>query len=335
MDGSRDLTFAAAFQYGENMDDTLKLGISSCLLGNEVRYDGQHKYDRWLVETLGKYVSYVPVCPEVGIGLPIPREALRLVGDPESPRLLTSKTNIDHTDRMQSFSANVIADLRNQELCGFVFKSKSPSSGMERVKVYPSQGGAAQKKGVGIFARQFINAFPLLPREEEGRLHDPVLRENFIERIFIVHRWNQLMKKGLTPGALVDFHTRHKLLLMAHNPQLYREMGKLVAAIRQYDPSEFARIYLEKLMLATSYHATPAKHQNVMQHILGYFKQDLTTAEKAETLELISNYRSGLLPLVVPVTMLNHFVRKYNKDYLAGQHYLNPHPMELALRNHV
>ncbi|MFO8145416.1 MAG: DUF523 domain-containing protein, partial [Candidatus Syntrophosphaera sp.] len=156
------------------MDDVLKLGISSCLLGNEVRYDGQHKYDRWLVETLGKYVDYVPVCPEVGIGLPIPREALRLVGDPESPRLVTSKTNIDHTDRMRDFSAKVIADLQNQELCGFVFKSKSPSSGMERVKVYPPQGGAAQKKGVGIFARQFINAFPLLPREEEGRLHDPV-----------------------------------------------------------------------------------------------------------------------------------------------------------------
>ncbi|MDD4224177.1 MAG: DUF523 and DUF1722 domain-containing protein, partial [Candidatus Cloacimonetes bacterium] len=288
--------------------DELKLGISSCLLGYKVRYDGQHKYDHWLVETLGKYVTYVPVCPEVECGLPVPRDAMRLVGDVENPRLLTIKDKTDHTPRMLEWAARRLAELDSEELCGYVFKSKSPSSGMERVKVYPAKGGAGEKKGVGIFAREFMRAFPLLPVEEEGRLHDPVLRENFIERIFIMQRWIQLRRKAFSAGALVDFHTRHKLLLMAHNPALYREMGKLVAAVRQYPPDEFAEIYLARLMQATSYHATRAKHQNVLQHILGYFKAELTAAEKAELLELIASYRNRLLPLIVPVTLINHYV---------------------------
>ncbi len=317
------------------MESDLKLGISSCLLGNKVRYDGQHKYDNWLVETLGRYVTYVPVCPEVECGLPVPREAMRLVGDSENPKLLTIQTGIDHTPRMLEWSARRLKDLAERGLCGFVFKSKSPSSGMERVKVYPEKGGAAQKTGVGIFAREFMRAFPLLPVEEEGRLHDPVLRENFIERIFIMHRWRKLQQEGVSPGSLVDFHSKHKLLLMAHSPQHYREMGKLVANVKTFKLDEFESIYLGLLMQATSKAATHAKHQNVMQHILGYFKTDLTGEEKSEMLELIQNYRGRLIPLIVPLTMINHYVRKYGKPYLADQFYLNPHPMELALRNHV
>lgn len=317
------------------MEETLKLGISSCLLGHKVRYDGQHKYDSWLVETLGKYVSYVPVCPEVECGLPVPREAMRLVGEVENPRLQTVQTKLDHTPRMLEWAARRIEALASEELCGFVFKSKSPSSGMERVKVYPAKGGAGEKKGVGIFARQFMNAFPLLPVEEEGRLHDPVLRENFIERIFIMQRWLQLHRESWSAGALVDFHTRHKLLLMAHNPALYREMGKLVATVKQHPPQEFAGLYLARLMQATSHPATRAKHQNVLQHILGYFKAELSASEKSELLELIDAYRNRLLPLIVPVTLLNHYVRKYDKPYLAEQYYLQPHPQELSLRNHV
>lgn len=317
------------------MESDLKLGISSCLLGNKVRYDGQHKYDNWLVETLGRYVTYVPVCPEIECGLPVPREAMRLVGDSQNPKLLTIQTGIDHTPRMLEWSARRLKDLAGRDLCGFVFKSKSPSSGMERVKVYPEKGGAAQKTGVGIFAREFMRAFPLLPVEEEGRLHDPVLRENFIERIFIMHRWRNLQQDGVSPGSLVDFHTKHKLLLMAHSPQLYREMGKLVANVKTFKLDEFETMYLSLLMQATSKAATHAKHQNVMQHILGYFKKDLTALEKAELLELIQNYRDRLIPLIVPLTLINHYVRKYGKPYLADQFYLNPHPMELALRNHV
>jgi uncharacterized protein YbgA (DUF1722 family)/uncharacterized protein YbbK (DUF523 family) len=317
------------------MEDKLKLGISSCLLGHKVRYDGQHKYDHWLVEILGQHVSYVPVCPEVGCGLPVPREAMRLVGDPLSPRLLTVQTGIDHTPRMLDFCRRQIAELETEKLCGFVFKSKSPSSGMERVKVYPEKGGAGDKKGVGIFARELMRAMPLLPFEEEGRLHDPVLRENFIERIFVMHRWRQLLEGKPDRGAFVEFHTRHKLLVMAHSVVIYRELGKLVANIAKYSPGEFSEAYLQLLMQALARPATRSKHQNVLQHILGYFKNDLASPEKAEMLDLITGYRAGLLPLIVPVTMLNHYTRKYGQPYLASQYYLDPHPRELALRNHV
>ncbi|MFO7659524.1 MAG: DUF523 and DUF1722 domain-containing protein [Candidatus Cloacimonadaceae bacterium] len=316
------------------MENMIKLGISSCLLGNKVRYDGQHKYDSWLVDELGPYVEYVPVCPEVECGLPIPREAMRLVGDSENPQLLTIKTLKDITPQMLTWSEGKIQALQQENLCGFVFKAKSPSSGMERVKVYPIKGGAAAKTGIGIFAREFMKAFPLLPVEEEGRLHDPVLRENFIERIFIMQRWQNLMSNKPKAGDIVDFHTRHKLLLMAHSPAHYRSMGKLVANIKQYYVSDFLTEYLFQLMEATKKPATRAKHQNVMLHILGYFKQDLTAQEKAELIEIIDKYKAKHYPLIVPITLINHYVRKYDKPYLAQQFYLNPHPMELNLRNH-
>jgi len=341
-------------------DYKIVLGISSCLLGNNVRYDGGHKYDAWLVETLGPWVQWVPVCPEVECGLPVPREALRLVGDPEKPQLVHVKSGVDQTQRMLDWSTPRIEALRGKRLCGYVFKSKSPSSGMERVKVYPPQGGPARKIGVGIFAREFMKAFPLLPVEEEGRLHDPVLRENFIERIFIMKRWNDLLSGGSVseptnhsatakdapsdsqlarlsypkPGELVDFHTRHKLLIMAHSVSHYRSMGKLVADIKSYQADEFARLYLEQLSEAVRKPATLARHLNVLQHIMGYFKTDLSATEKAELLDIFAKYRARHYPLIVPVTLLNHYVNKYDKAYLKSQYYLNPHPVELNLRNH-
>ncbi len=316
------------------MEQRLMLGISSCLLGHKVRYDGGHKYDSWLVESLGNYVDYIPVCPEVGCGLPVPREAMRLVGDSINPRLLTQKTGIDHTQKMQDFCKRAITELKDKQLCGFVFKSKSPSSGMERVKVYPLSGGAASKTGVGIFARSFMEAFPLLPVEEEGRLHDPVLRENFIERIFIMHRWLNLLHNTPAISGLMDFHTRHKLLIMAHSPVHYRSMGALVARSSELPLSEVLSEYHQQLMTGTKKPATPARHQNVLLHIMGYFKKDLSAFEKAELVELIDQYKKGLVPLIVPVTLLNHYVRKYGKEYLAKQLYLKPHPVELKLRNH-
>ena len=315
-------------------NDKIILGISSCLLGNNVRYDGGRKYDAWLVETLGPWVEWVPVCPEVECGLPIPREALRLVGDPEAPRLVHVKSGIDQTQRMLEWSVPRIEGLRVKRLCGYVFKSKSPSSGMERVKVYPPQGGPARKIGVGIFAREFMEAFPLLPVEEEGRLHDPVLRENFIERVFVMKRWNDLIEIGANPGAVVDFHTRHKLLIMAHSVPHYRSMGKLVAAIKDHEPQSFAALYMRQLSQALQKAATPSRHLNVLQHIMGYFKSDLTAWEKAELLDIFARYKDRHYPLIVPVTILNHYVNKYAKAYLKGQYYLNPHPVELNLRNH-
>ena len=315
-------------------EDKIRLGISTCLLGKKVRYDGQHKYDPFLVEILGAYVEYYPVCPEVESGLPIPREAMRLVGDPANPKLLTTNTGIDHTDRLSSFSRKKVEDLKEEQLCGFIFKSKSPSSGMERVKVYSEKGGTAQKNGVGIFAREFMNTFPILPVEEDGRLNDPLLRENFIERIFIMHRWYQMQNKRAKLGDLVKFHTGHKLIMMAHSPDHYRLMGKLVASAAEHPFREVTDSYLTLLLEGTKKIATRRKQQNVLLHILGYFKKDLTADEKAELLEIIEQYRNEHLPLIVPITLLNHDVRKYDKPYLKEQFYLNPHPKELNLRNH-
>ncbi|MBN1356310.1 DUF523 and DUF1722 domain-containing protein [bacterium] len=314
------------------MKDTIRLGISTCLLGETVRYDGGHKLDHYLVDTLGRFVEYVPVCPEVECGLSIPREALRLVGNPEAPRLVTVKTKIDETDRMQTWARQRVRQLERENLCGFVFKSKSPSSGLMRVKVY-NEKGIAVKQGTGIFARAFTEHFPLLPVEEEGRLHDPVLRENFIERIFVFQRWREI--KSGTAGGLVDFHTRHKLLIMAHSPRHYRQLGKLTADLKQLPIAEIRSRYIGILAEALSRTATVRKHVNVLQHIMGYFKKELSMDEKREILELLDAYRNGYIPLIVPVTLMNHFVRKYDQPYLKSQVYLNPHPIELQLRNHA
>jgi uncharacterized protein YbgA (DUF1722 family)/uncharacterized protein YbbK (DUF523 family) len=315
--------------------DKILLGVSSCLLGKQVRFDGGHKHDAWVVDTLGTYAEYFDLCPEHQCGMPIPREAMNLKGTKDEYRMLTNKTLVDKTDQMLSWCAPRIEELRTKALCGYILKSKSPSCGMERVKIYPLHGGAAAKTGVGIFAKELLTAFPLLPVEEEGRLHDPVLRENFIERVFVMHSWNTLQKEGLTAGSLVRFHTRHKYLLMAHSPAHYRDMGKLVADIRKYPLDEFRDLYFEQLMSACIRHATPSKHQNVLLHMLGYFKKELDTFEKQELIRLIAQYKDGLIPLIVPITLLNHYVRKYNQEYLADQVYLHPHPVELKLRNHA
>ncbi len=316
------------------MDDTVKLGISTCLLGENVRYDGGHKLDRFLRDTLGSFVEYVPVCPEVECGLPVPREAMRLTGDPANPRLVTIRTRIDHTDRMQEWARGKLDELEDAGLCGFIFKSRSPSSGMERVKVYVGEGSPVMK-GVGIWARMFMERFPLLPVEEEGRLHDPGLREHFIERVFVFKRWRETCAQERKAGALVAFHTVHKLLIMAHSPKHYRELGRLVAEQKQHDPAELQDRYIELLSAAMDLRATVKKHVNVLQHIMGYFKKQLTPDEKREILEIIDDYTAGHIPLIVPVTLLNHFVRKYGEEYLAGQAYLHPHPVELKLRNHA
>jgi uncharacterized protein YbgA (DUF1722 family)/uncharacterized protein YbbK (DUF523 family) len=312
----------------------IRLGISACLLGQPVRFDGGHKLDRFITDTLGKFVELAPVCPEVECGLPVPREAMRLVGDPASPRLVTSRTGIDHTQRMLAWARRRVVELEAENLCGFIFKSDSPSSGMERVKVYNDQGMPA-KTGVGLFARAFMEHFPLLPVEEEGRLHDPKLRENFIEAIFTLQRWRDTLARGRTARNLVDFHSRHKLLLLSHSSRHLREMGKLVARQAELSPRELFEGYQTLLLTALRQKTTAKKNADVLYHLLGYFKKDLTGDEKQEVLEIIDHYRQGHFPLIVPVTLINHFVRKYRQPYLHSQHYLNPHPLELQLRNHA
>ncbi len=316
------------------MDGKIRLGISSCLLGEQVRYDGGHKLDRFLVGTLGPFVEWVPVCPEVEMGLPTPREALRLVGDADHPRLVTSRGGEDLTERMTSWAERRVGELSKEDLCGFVFKSRSPSSGMERVKLY-DRHGVPVKGGVGLFARVFMERFPLLPVEEDGRLHDPKLRETFIEAIFTLKRFRDLLETERTAGGLVAFHSRHKLLLMAHSTEVYRATGKLVAEAGSLEADDLFARYEALLLKGVRTPTTAKKNVNVLQHLVGYFKRQLSPDEKSETLEIIDRYHRGLVPLVVPVTLVNHFVRKYDQPYLREQVYLNPHPVELQLRNHV
>ena len=316
------------------MIEKLKLGISTCLLGKEVRYDGGHKLDRFLTDTLGQFVDFVPVCPEVECGMPVPREAMRLVGDRAAPRLMTIKTGRDLTARMQSWGQGKLKDLEGKELCGYIFKSKSPSSGMARVKVYNSNGMPSHN-GVGIWAAMFMKHFPLLPVEEEGRLHDPKLREMFVERIFVLKRWRELALAPKTLGGLVEFHTRHKMLILSHSQEIYREMGRLTATGKSTPIETLYERYLELLTRAMTLKTTIKKNLNVLMHLMGYFKKELSGDEKQEFLEVLDGYSAGYLPLIVPITLMNHYIRKYGQPYLAGQHYLNPHPVELQLRNHV
>ena len=316
------------------MKTTIRLGISKCLLGEKVRYDGGHKRDRFLTDTLGKYVEYVPVCPEVECGFGVPRESLRLVGDPNAPRVVTSLTQQDHTERMGAWARKRVGELEKEDLCGFIFKSNSPSSGMERVRVY-NEKGMPVKKGVGIFARKFMEHFPLIPVEEEGRLHDPRLRENFIERIFVFKSWREVIAQPKTRGRLVAFYTKHKLLIFSHSPKHYQMMGKLVAGAKGTPINEVFDTYQELLMEALRLRTTVKKTANVLQHMMGYFKKQLSADEKQELIDIIHHYRQEYVPLIVPITLMNHYVRKYDQPYLKEQYYLHPHPVELQLRNHV
>ena len=312
----------------------LRLGISRCLLGDEVRFDGGHKRDNFLTDVFGRYVEWVPVCPEVEAGLGTPREAMRLVGDPAQPRLMTIKSRRDHTQALEMMSATRIEELKELDLSGYVFKKDSPSCGVERVRIY-NDHGMPSRKGVGIFARVFIEQFPLIPVEEEGRLCDSSLRENFIERVFCFRRFQDLLQKGITRQAIVRFHTIHKYLLLSHSQPHYQVLGRLVGQAERHRPKELAHRYGVLFMKALAVKATVRKHVNVLQHMLGYFKDRLGAQEKAELLGVIDDYHQGLTPLIVPLTLIKHYVQFFDVGYVRDQVYLNPHPKELMLRNHV
>lgn len=316
------------------MNDVVKIGISTCLLGENVRYDGGHKLDYYLKNTLGKFVHWVPVCPEVECGLPVPREAMRLAGDPESPRLVSSRTEKDLTEKMMTWADTRLDELQNQDLSGFIFKSRSPSSGMRNVKVY-GKSSLTSSNGVGLFAKAFMDRFPLVPVEDDGRLYDPGLRENFIEKIFVFKRWQSFAAHNPLPGDLVNFHTDHKLLIMAHSTKHLTILGNLAAQAKDYSPHDIYEKYLKTLMEALNLLASVKKNVNVLHHIMGYFKKLISSDEKQELLEIIEKYHKGFIPLIVPIVLLLHYVKKYDVSYLKRQHYLNPHPLELMLRNHA
>ena len=312
----------------------IRVGISACLLGQEVRYDGGHKRDLFLTDEFGRFVEWVPVCPEVEAGFGTPREAMHLRRANDELRLVTVKTARDLTTSMQQFIRRRMSALDAEQLSGYVLKKNSPSCGLERVKVYDQNGGSLPPTGIGLFANALTARYPLLPVEEEGRLSDPRLRENFVERVFAYRRLQSLFGERWSVGALVQFHTAHKLILMAHSPDAYRGLGVLVAAPRQLSRAELRRRYSEEFMRALAAIATPRRHTNVLQHMAGYFKKLLDRESKAELQSTIDDYRRGLLPLIVPITLLRHHVRVHDVEYLKGQLYLQPHPKELMLRNH-
>ena len=312
----------------------IRVGISACLMGEQVRYDGGHKRNPYLVETLGAYVEWVPVCPEVEMGLGTPCDTLRLVRIGEEIRMVMPKTGADHTDGMRSFARRRVDELAGQDLRGYILKKGSPSCGMERVRVFDAYG-VPSKSSLGLFAAALLERSPNLPVEEEGRLADPRLRENFIERVFAYHRLRRLFAGKWGLADLVRFHTGHKLLLMAHAPKAYENLGRAVAGAKAVPHSKFSGDYESEFMRALRVIATPRRHTNVLQHMTGYFRKQLDDDSRGELLALIEDYRKGLVPLVAPLTLIRHYVRKFQISYLQGQVCLDPHPKELMLRNHV
>lgn len=307
---------------------TIKVGISACLLGDEVRFDGGHKRSAFCANELERHVEFVKLCPEVGIGMSVPRPTIRLEARGDGTRAVVPKTGEDVTERLIGFAECATPHL--QQISGYVLCAKSPSCGMERVKLYDPETGHARKEAVGIFAAQLQQRYPALPLEEDGRLNDPLLRENFVMRVFVYAGWKAL---GAEPSkaAVLAFHTSLKLLLLAHNQQEYRRIGRLLAE-QQAMTATFLRSYIESLMAALSKPATRANHTNVLQHIQGYYSDQLSHEERAELSEAILAYRNGVEPLLVPLTLLRHYQRLYPHEYLAGQRYLNPYPQDLKLR---
>ena len=313
----------------------IKIGVSSCLLGEKVRWNGDHKQNHYVSEVLAKYFEYIPICPEMEVGMGVPRETVALYGNLEKSRMISKKTQTDWTKPMARYIKGRINTLPHDNLCGYIFKSKSPSCGLGRVPVYEKFGSNKVRHGPGMFAQAFTSKFPFIPTEDEGRLNDPKIRENFIVKVFSFARLQTLFTKGFSLGKLVKFHTQHKFLLLAHSRKHYDNLGKLVASGKSLKPSELKDNYANIFMEALTLKSTPKKNTDVLLHMMGFLKKVLYKGEKEDILNTIEDYRKELLPLIVPVTLVRHQVKKHNIEYLLDQVYLNPHPKELMLRNHV
>ncbi|MBL4239098.1 YbgA family protein [Vibrio fluvialis] len=309
----------------------IRVGVSACILGEKVRFDAGHKRSQFVTEELAPYVEFVSVCPEVEMGLPVPRPTIRLISNEERIALVETKdASRDHTDTLMAFSEAKVAQLQQFNLRGYIVCAKSPTCGMEKVKVYKEHG--AEKEGVGLYTQQLRSAMPWLPVEEDGRLHDPVLRENFITRVFCLDDFYRTLGDEPTAGKVVEFHTRYKLSLMAHHPLSYQSLGRLVANVNRYSVEEFIAEYRLGLMQALTYRASRRNHTNVLMHLQGYFKRSLSREQKSELAQLIHDYRRGTLPLLAPLTLIKHYLSMYPDAYLSKQRYLDPHPQELKLR---
>jgi uncharacterized protein YbgA (DUF1722 family)/uncharacterized protein YbbK (DUF523 family) len=315
-------------------DDEIPVGVSACLLGEKVRFDGGHKHDNYVADVLGRYFRFVPVCPELDIGLGVPRETLRLVRTRDGIRMIAPASGIDHTATMREYAKRRTRQLRELGLRGYILKKNSPSCGMTRVKTY-TEAGMPAPADRGLFADALMTLLPLLPVEEEGRLNDPRLRESFIVRVFAYDRLTRLFEGRWKVGDLVDFQAREKLLLMAHAPEAQRGLGRIVAGAKRTDRAELRERYTEEFMGALAKPATAKRHVNTLQHMLGYFRDRLDPDVREQLHASVEDYRRGIVPLVVPLTLIRHYVVLLDVEYLRHQTYLQPHPKELALRNHV
>ena len=315
------------------MPERIPVGVSSCLLGEAVRYDGGHKHDAFVTRVLGRYFDYVAWCPEALAGLGVPRPPIRLAGDPDAPRAVrVADPSVDVTDALLAVARDTVPEMG--ALRGYIFKRGSPSCGLERVKVY-GEPGKSPRMGRGVFARAVMTAHPLLPCEEEGRLNDPTIRESFVERVFALDRWLRAMADGCTPGRLVAFHTRHKLLLLSHSELHYRAAGRLVADAGRRGRTGLVREYLSTFMEGMRRRATRRRHTNVLQHLAGYLKRSIDSGDRRALAGIIEEYRVGAVPLVVPIRFLRHHFRRAPDRYVEMQHYLEPCPDDLGLRNHL
>ncbi len=308
-----------------------RVGISACLTGKKVRYDATNAFDSYLCRTLGRHVEWVPICPEVECGLPVPREPMRLRGEPGSPRLIQTATGKDLTEHVRRWTEKRLRDLEGEGLCGFVFKAGSPCCGLNKVKVH-GLNGSPPRGGSGVFARAFTRRFPLLPVAEAEGMADPSVRESFIERVFVRKRWGDLMKTGPTLKGLEDFHAAHELLIAAHDSEAAADLGRLVLRAYSLNRQKLLERYDSLLAKALSREATPSRNTRILKLFMDGLKDSLSVEERAPLRELIEDYKNGYVPLLVPIALLRHYVQRFPKPSLSRQLYLDPYPTELGLR---
>ena len=313
--------------------EAIPVGISSCLMGNEVRHDGGHKRSRYCTDVLSEYFAFRPLCPEMGAGLGVPRPTIHLEQNDGGLRLVQVRGEADFTDAMQDWIQRTLPSL--QGLRGFVLMAKSPSCGMERIRVYREDGEVLHREGQGLFAAALTEHYPLLPVEEEGRLNDAGLRENFIERVFFYDDWCRLTESGLTARGLIEFHTRHKFQILAHCQATYRRVGPLLADLKRPALEDVARQYIQEVMPAMARQVSRGAHMNSLQHLFGFYREQLSDVERASAHDTLQAYGRGEVPLIVPMTLLRHMQRRFPSDYVGQQHYLAPYPDALGLRNRL
>ncbi|MGE3298611.1 MAG: YbgA family protein [Porticoccaceae bacterium] len=314
----------------EQHPEKIPVGISSCLLGEAVRHDGGHKRNDEILETLGRWFDLQPCCPEVAIGMGVPRPPVRLVRTAEGVRARGVRDpTLDVTDALEACAR----DRRDwhARLCGYIFKKDSPSCGVTGVRIYPEDSEAPEPDGTGLYAARLMASFPLLPVEDECHLADPALRENFVRRAHVLWRWQQMMAEGVSTRTLTDFHARHKLILMSHDQNAYRALGRIAAGTDALESR--AEAYIEGAMAALKKLATRANHVNVLQHIQGYLKRELARDARAELAAVIACYRNGEVPLSVPIGLLRQHFRTAPDPFIARSWYLDPYPDALALMN--